>query len=219
MSRKPSVCDGQQRACCVEESQTTINISSDARPAGDAGSSGVGICKRPTSIHIAVNDNKHQNAQKLAAAATWFQTVVLEPPRARTTCDTHLQSAFTSQCACIIPIVVGLVIDVEGTSSMRRSSARMLRQVPDRHQHQQRCAASRGCGERWCGDLSETVVNTHCGQHQQTPKKRKSWQWHQHHSKRYRRHQGHAQHATHTYILNPSHNVCVRFPPQSIVVG
>ena len=144
MSREPAVCDGQQRTCCVKECQTTTSISSDARPAGDAGSSGVGICKRPTSIHIADNDNKHQNTQKLPAAATSFQTLVLAPPRARTTCNTHLQTAFTSQCACIIPIVVGLVIDVEGTSSMRRSAARMLCQrVPDRHQHQQRCAAGR----------------------------------------------------------------------------
>ena len=144
MLREPAVCNGQQCACCVKESQTTISNSSDARPAGEAGSSGVGICKRPTSIHIAVNDNKHQNTQKLAAAATWFQTLVLEPPRARTTCDTHLHPAFTSQCACIIPIVVGLVIDVEGTSSMRRSAARMLcHQEPDHQQQQQRCAASR----------------------------------------------------------------------------
>ena len=144
MLREPSVCDGQQRACCVNKSQTTTSISSDARPAGDAGSSGVGICKRPTSIHIADNNNKHQKTQKLAAAATSFQTLVLEPPRARTTCDTHLHPAFTSQCACIIPIVVGLVIDVEGTSSMQRSAARMLRQQePDHDQQQQRCAASR----------------------------------------------------------------------------
>ena len=52
MLREPSACDGEQRACCVNKSQTTISNSSDARPAGDAGSGGVGICKRRPSYTL-----------------------------------------------------------------------------------------------------------------------------------------------------------------------
>ena len=60
MSREPAVCDGQQRTCCVIKSQITSSNSSDARQASDAGSGGVGICQRPSSIHTADNINKHQ---------------------------------------------------------------------------------------------------------------------------------------------------------------
>ena len=144
MSREPSECDGQQRACCVTECHITTSTSSDARPAGDSGSGSVGICKTPTSIHIADSNNKHQNTQELPAPPTSFQTLPA-PSRARMTCDTHLPPASKSQCVRAFPpqsIVVGLVLVVEETISMRRSAARMLRRVPDHHQHQQRCAAS-----------------------------------------------------------------------------
>ena len=101
--REPAVCDGQQRACCVIKSQTISSNSSDARQASDAGSGGVGICQRPSSIHTADNNNKHQKNARAGSGTNIVPNATGATKATRNMRHTLTYCVQVTMCACVSP--------------------------------------------------------------------------------------------------------------------
>ena len=100
--REPAVCDGQQRACCVK-GQTISSTNSDARQASDAGSGGVGICQRPSSIHTADNINKHQKNARAGSGTNIVPNATGATKATRNMRHTLTYCVQVTMCACVSP--------------------------------------------------------------------------------------------------------------------